>query len=247
MRALISFFTFGLMVSCSNGQTSPEAAVLEFNKAGVAEDESKAKSLLSENAYKVMTRYEDNIWKGVFKNVEPYDSVFTASKTDSTAAVFCYRDTTVVQDHAIKEDGAWKVTFPIMTGNVYSSKGLVEIDGVIYSKNSRYALYNQNTQKYAVIGIDYEMITGGNNRMGQKERIQNMVGKECITFVGNVDKDQKNEVATNLRSDEGVNGNPTLKGTVEHVYQSDETFGDPIYRVTGRTADGKGFMFEIEL
>ncbi|MDX1651317.1 MAG: hypothetical protein R3277_02420 [Brumimicrobium sp.] len=247
MRELVVLFGLILMIGCSNGQTSPEAVILEFNKASVAEDQAKAKSLLSEDAYKVLTRYEDDIWKGIFTNVEPYDSVFTASQTDSTAAVFCYKDTTVIQNHVILEDGSWKVTFPIMTGNVYSHKGLVEIDGVIYSKNSRYALYNQNTQLYAMIGVDYEMIKSGNNTMSREELIQNMVGKECITFAGNVEKDQKDEVASSLRSDKEAKGKPTLKGTVEHVYQSDDRFGDPIYRVTGRTSDGKGFMFEIEL
>lgn len=247
MRTLVALFGLVVMVSCSNGQTSPEAAVLEFNKASVAEDEAKAKSLLSEKAFKVLTRYEDNIWKGLFKDVEPYDSVFTASQTDSTAAVFCYKDTTVIQNHAIKEDGSWKVTFPVMTGNVYSRKGLVEIDGVIYSKNNDYSLYNQNQDKYAVVFLDEEMITGGDYSIPRKARMKKMVGMQCVKFVGDVERSKRSEISSQLRNKKDIEGKTVVTGTVEHAYQSDDKFGDPIYRVTGRTSDGKGFMFEIEL
>lgn len=231
----------------SLSQLGPDSTVIKFHEYVSEKDTVKIKSLFSSDALKAYSRYQNNLWKGIFDDFPPLDSVFVASKTDSAASVFTYSKEKVNQLCTLLEDDNWKITFPIFT-RIYDRDGLVEIDSVIYSQgNNRWSLHTININngnpdvRYALFATDKEFFSNSS----LKERLENMVGKECLTIVGGVSREEMNEVWEMISLNKLSDKYPQTRGRLEKVYQSGQKFGDPIFKLVGRTAEGKGFMIEV--
>ena len=243
-----TIFLIILLSACAKAQSTPDSAVINFHKYASEQNISKVESLFSKEALEAYGRYQDNIWKGIFNDFPPIDSAFTASQTDSAAAVFTYSGGKVNQVTTLLEEDGWKITFPIFT-RTYDRDGLIEIDGLIYVEGDNWMLRTMNINnmnqdvRYAFMLPDKEF--GRQSAPTLKERLENMIGKECLTIIGNVSRAEKNDVWQNAHKGEIPDDYPTTRGIVENVFQSGTKFGETIFKIVGKTSQGKGFMMEI--